>query len=170
MLIIAILNTTNFSHWISMDYDITRKMQGLNEMPIEEWTRWHWERTSAVQCCHGQPRIDKAIPVYFKHQNPNRRPVLSHILISDKARISSQKSDLDEVKREHRSIAPDYSGLPYIAILVDLAVDKSDFDVWVDSSGSDMCLRVYASGLDATTYPFLKDPVKLTRILKGLYR
>ena len=137
---------------------------------IEEWTWCHWERTSAVQCCHNQPLIDKVIPIYF--QNDGGRAGVSQILISDKARSGSQKSDLEKIHRDDSSIAPDYRGLPYIAILVDLGVDKSHFEVSLDkaSKDKDACLRVYASGLGATTYPFLAGRAKVTTILRNLYK
>ena len=136
---------------------------------IEKWTWCHWERTSAVQCCHNQPLIDKVIPIYFR--NHGGRAGVSQILISDKARSSSQKSDLEKIHRDNSSIAPDYRGLPYIAIFVDLGVAKSQLQVTLDktSKGKDVCLRVYASGLDATTYPFLAGRDKVTTILRDLY-
>ncbi|KAF8547557.1 hypothetical protein OG21DRAFT_905914 [Imleria badia] len=163
----------NFSHWVSMDSNIRRDKKGLKQLSIEKWTLCHWERTSAVQCCHNQPLIDKVIPMYFKPQNAGERrdTRVSHILISDKARISPQKVDLKDIQRDHPSIAPDYHGLPYIAILVDLGVDKPDFDVSLDSSKDrDTCLRIYASGLDATTYPFLVGRDKVAVTLKDLYK
>ena len=137
---------------------------------IEEWTLCHWERTSAVQCCHDQPLIDKIIPIYF--QNGGDQAGVSQILISDDTRISSQKSGLKEIHRDHSSIAPGYRGLPYIAILVDLGVDESDLQVSLDppSKDRDACLRVYASGLDATTYPFLAGRDKVATILADLYK
>ncbi|KAF8552450.1 hypothetical protein OG21DRAFT_1511473 [Imleria badia] len=164
----------NFSHCVSMDYNIRRDMEDFEQLPIEQWTLRHWERTSAVQCCHDQPLIDKVIPMYFRPQNPGDRAGVSQILISDKARSSSQKADLKDIRRDHWSIAPDYCGpdVSYIAILVDFGVAKSCTDVSLDSSSKDrdMCMRIYASGLDATTYPFLKGRDKVTDILRDLYK
>ena len=139
---------------------------------IEKWTLCHWERTSAVQCCHNQPLIDKVIPMYFRNRSDGASDV-SQILISDKARISSQKSVLKDIRRDHPSIAPCYRGLPYIAILADLGVDKkkSKLEVTLDSSSdSDTCLRIYAPGLDATRYSFLANRDKITEILVDLYK
>ncbi|KAH7884938.1 hypothetical protein F5I97DRAFT_1301108 [Phlebopus sp. FC_14] len=158
----------NFSHWVSMDFNIRQSKQ-VEQLCIETWTSCHWARTSAVQCSHNQPLIDKVIPMYFKPLQHGDQPTMSQILISDKARIRSQYRTLFNIERTHHSIAPDYHGLPYIAILVDLGVEESAFDVTVDSS-KDTCLRVYASGLDATTYPFLNGQPNLTRILKDLYK
>ncbi|KAH7884242.1 hypothetical protein F5I97DRAFT_2035573 [Phlebopus sp. FC_14] len=158
----------NFSHWVSMDFNV-RQDKEVEQLPIETWTCCHWARTSAVQCCPNQPLIDKVIPMYFKPQKDGDRAGMSQILISDTARIGTRQSALFDIRRDHWSIAPDYRGLPYIAIVADLGVEESAFDVAVDSS-KDMCLRVYASGLDATSYPFLDGYTKVTHILKDLYK
>ena len=178
----------NFSHWVSMDYNIRRDKEGSEQLlyvtysisfffnthlkySIEKWTLCHWERTSAVQCCHNQPLIDKVIPMYFQNRSDGASGI-SQILISDKARISSQKSVLKDIRRDHPSIAPDYRGLPYIAILADFGVDnqKSNLEATLDSfSDSDTCLRIYAPGLDATTYSFLANRDKITELLVDLY-
>ena len=138
---------------------------------IDQWTLTHWERTSAVQCCHNQPLIDKAIPMYFKSPKVGDQAGMSQILISDKAGASSGERELGEIQRDHASIAPNYRGLPYIAILVDLGMVTPNFEVRVDSSESkDTCLRIYARGLDETTYPFLETRTDLIRILGDLYK
>ena len=138
---------------------------------IEEWTLCHWERTSAVQCCHNQPLIDQVIPMYFKPQKAGDPAGMSQILISDKAITSSAYASLFDIRRDHSSIAPDYRGLPYIAILVDLGMATPDFMARVDSSKDrDTCLRIYACGLDARTYPFLKDKGHLDFTLQALYK
>jgi hypothetical protein len=138
---------------------------------IEDWTLSHWERTSAVQCCHNQPLIDKVIPIYFKPQNEGDQAGMSQILISDKARTKPSKPGLNRIQRDHESIAPNHRGLPYIAILIDLGIAKSEFEVQVDSSSDkDPCLHIYARGLDNTTYPFLKGRDDVIHILNNLYK
>ena len=110
--------------------------------------------------------------MYFQNRSDGASGV-SQILISDKARISSQKSVLKDIHRYHRNIAPGYRGLPYIAILADLGVDnkKSKLAVTLDSSSDgDTCLRIYVPGLNATTYPFLAKRDKITEILVDLYK
>ena len=110
--------------------------------------------------------------MYFQNRSDGASGI-SQILISDKARISSQKSTLKDIRRDHSSIAPDYRGLPYIAILADLGVDnkKSKLEARLDSSSnSDTCLRIYAPGLDATKYPFFANRDKITEILVDLYK
>ena len=109
--------------------------------------------------------------MYFQNRSDGASGI-SQILISDKARISSQKSVLKDIRRDHPSIAPDYRGLPYIAILADFGVDnqKSNLEATLDSfSDSDTCLRIYAPGLDATTYSFLANRDKITELLVDLY-
>ena len=137
---------------------------------FDDWTLCHWERTSAVQCCHGQALIDKVIPMYFKPQNGVDQVGMSQIFISDKAGASSaHHHDLYYIRRNHPSIAPDYSGLPYVAILVDLGMETSKLTVQVDTLDA-KCLRIYASALNETTYPFLKGQDQLIRILNDLYK
>lgn len=75
-------------------------------------------------------------------------------LFSDKAEASSGKEELKIIQQDHSSIAPDYCGLPYIIILVDLGLAKSSFEAQVDSS-NDMCLWIYAKGHNAKMYSFL---------------
>ena len=109
--------------------------------------------------------------MYFKRQKAGDLTGMSQILISDKARTSSSEASLSNIQRDHSSIAPDYRGLPYIAILVDLGMAKPEFEVQVDSSTDrDTCLRIYARGLDARMYPFLKDKGCLERVLQDLYK
>ncbi|KAG9318017.1 hypothetical protein JVU11DRAFT_80 [Chiua virens] len=159
----------NFSHWVSMGFDITPR--GGHEAPlsIDDWTASHWVRTSAIQCCHRQPAIDKVIPMYFKsgfnHQG------ISHIFISDKARNRSQRPSLGKIKRGHEGIAPGYHGLPYIAVLLDLGMKSSPLEATLDpgGGGEDMCFRIYARGLDENTYPFLKGHANLSETLKDMY-
>ncbi|KAG9313113.1 hypothetical protein JVU11DRAFT_6563 [Chiua virens] len=157
----------NFSHWVSMGFDITPRGEHEAQLSIDDWTASHWVRTSAIQCCHQQPAIDKVIPMYFKpgfnHQG------ISHILISDKARNCSQRPS--KIKRGHKSIAPDYHGPPYIAVLVDFDMEASSLEATLDpgKDGEDMCFRIYAGGLDENTYPFLKGHANLSETLKDLY-
>ncbi|KAG9313098.1 hypothetical protein JVU11DRAFT_6543 [Chiua virens] len=159
----------NFSHWVSMDFDITPRGEHEEQLSIDDWTASHWVRTGAIQCCHQQPAIDKVIPMYFKpgfnHQG------ISHIFISDKARNRSQRPSLGKIKRGHEGIAPGYHGLPYIAVLLDLGVKSSKLEATLDpgKDGEDMCFRIYAGGLDENTYPFLEDHANLSKTLKDLY-
>ena len=173
----------NFTHWIQMRFDIVRGEGGeqndasyiilviscsvtLTMLSIEEWTESLWARTSAVQCCHNQPAIDKVIPMYFKSEP--RENAMSHILISDKAHDKPQLNTLNNITR--RSITPShYSGPPYIVIRADLGVKDPCLFV-CDNCGEgskDQCLRIYAAGLGNQTYPFLVP--KIVEHLKDLY-
>jgi hypothetical protein len=56
----------NFSHWVSMTDFISPRVPDETDADslsatcsAEEWTLRHWHRTSAVQCCHLQPLVDK---------------------------------------------------------------------------------------------------------------
>ncbi|KAF9232755.1 hypothetical protein BU15DRAFT_67188 [Melanogaster broomeanus] len=117
----------NFSHWVSMDSNIRRN--GLDQLDIKQWTLRHWHRTSAVQCCHNQPSIDKVIPIYFKSRGLARdEDGVSQIFISDKARAQTGPADtLDKILRTDNSIAGDnhQSPLPYVAILADMGLTQS---------------------------------------------
>ncbi|KAI9570118.1 hypothetical protein HD554DRAFT_2083867 [Boletus coccyginus] len=162
----------NFSHWISMGFNINPLKTGSQELFIDDWTLCHWGRTSAVQCCHNQPLINKVIPMFFKpSKNSDNKTIMSQILISDKATSRQNRAYTEDIQRDHQHIAPGYQGLPYIAILVDLGVGKSEFSAEMDfTKDGNHCLRIYASQLDATTYPFLHGHENITRILQDLYR
>ncbi|KAG9308729.1 hypothetical protein JVU11DRAFT_11514 [Chiua virens] len=164
----------NFSHWVSMDTDINKS----NGLGFDEWTLRHWMRTSAVQCCHQQPRIDKVIPIYFKgeHDKASAELQMSQIFISDKARestdsknelapitrggISGQDSEIPKRERPN--------GLPYIAIMADLGQPPSFSVTFPERETDDRCMRIYAAGIDTSTYPFLANHSALLNRLQEL--
>ena len=172
-----------FTHWIQIKFDIVRGERDeqidascvilviscsvtLTILSIEEWTECLWARTSAVQCCHNQPAIDKVIPLYFKSEP--RKNAMSHILIPDGVRDKSQRNILDSTTQ--RKITPShYSGPPYIVILADLGMKKPDLDVCDDcgEASKDRCLRIYAASLETQTHLFLAP--KIAGHLKDLY-
>ena len=131
---------------------------------IDDWTSRHWQRTSAVQCCHNQPLIDKVVPIYFQSKD-GKKDGMSQIFISDKARGAKQSGALENIKRSDSSIGgPEYSSThPYIAILADLGLNDSGFSVTFPtryssrSKGDAKCLRIHARGFSPETYPFLQD-------------
>lgn len=139
----------------------------------QEWTLRHWQRTSAVQCWHNQPLVDKMIPIYFNDPSIGSSEFdrVSQIFIQDKARKTSDSGsrDLYSIARSHASInCP--SKLPYIAILVDLGLEKSQLEVTFPEKGSSQDLRIYAAAVDATTFPFLADIPALLSSLQTFVR
>jgi len=160
----------NFSHWVCMDANMAGSGE---ELYLEEWTQRHWQRTSAVQCCHGQPRIDKVIPIYFRDKAESRFGAsrMSQILISDKARTSTDsKGALHSITRRDPSICGTDGELPYIAILADLAQSPS-FTVTFpvpERNVADNCLRIHALSVDPATYPFLAKHSALASALSNL--
>ncbi|KAG9318913.1 hypothetical protein JVU11DRAFT_1024 [Chiua virens] len=166
----------NFSHWVSMEKNIAGSKEG-DELHLDLWTQRHWQRTSAVQCSHQQPLIDKVIPIYFKDAGNRRvKSQMSQILISDKARESkSSKQALRNIKRRDKSIrskhSPKDSDLPpYIAILADLGQRSSFTTTFPEKQTADRCLRIYAAGVDETTYPFLARYPTVKNTLENLAR
>ncbi|KAI6135505.1 hypothetical protein EV401DRAFT_2192055 [Pisolithus croceorrhizus] len=169
----------NFSHWVSMDQDISVPKNGDNWSGADEWTLRHWHRTSAVQCCHGQPLVDKMIPIYFKETVRSREDHsrVSQIFISDKARISASKKNLNNITRHHESIDC-HSSLPWVAILVDLGLQKSavevDFSVRKSSrptcqyAPDSPCLHIYAAAINQDTFPFLSRSERLPLTLRNI--
>ncbi|KAI9566680.1 hypothetical protein HD554DRAFT_2040055 [Boletus coccyginus] len=137
----------NFSHWVCMEANIAGSNEG-NELRLEQWTLRHWQRTSAVQCCHQQPVIDKAIPIYFKG--------------GPEGASTDSKKALHGITRRHENLRgkdgtsdPDSDPLPYIAILADLGQPSSFSLTFPERNADDRCLRIYAAGVDTVTYPFL---------------
>lgn len=159
----------NFSHWIPMEEFISPADSDFEDLASarcdpDEWTLRHWHRTSAVQCCPLQPLVDKMIPIYF--DDPSLGPDLkrmSQIFISDKVgRISNIGDPGYDTTRTHYSIECQ-SDLPYITLLLDLNVDSdpqlSATYLKRDPSHPETgrCLRIYASGINDTTFPFLNQ-------------
>ncbi|KAI6160278.1 hypothetical protein EDD17DRAFT_1510588 [Pisolithus thermaeus] len=169
----------NFSHWVSMNEDISVRKNGVDQLPADEWTLRHWHRTSAVQCCHGQPLVDKMIPTYFKDNDPSCRDLsrVSQIFISDKARRSPNKKDLSDIIRNHDSINCG-SSRPWVAILVDLGLKESTVEFtfperWSGRSTTEgacdgPCLRIYASAINSNTFPFLSRSEQLPLTLRNI--
>ncbi|KAG1809295.1 uncharacterized protein BJ212DRAFT_602435 [Suillus subaureus] len=170
----------NFSHWVPMtefispacDLEHTAKE---SKCDAQEWTLRHWHRTSAVQCCHLQPLVDKMIPIYFDDPalGPDDEKRVSQIFISDKAGKRRHVQELSHITRGHETIDCQ-SVLPYIALLLDLNVVldpqlKVSFPERNPShSETGRCLRIYASGMSDTTFPFLHEYPDVKRQLQGL--
>ncbi|KAG2095463.1 uncharacterized protein F5147DRAFT_718410 [Suillus discolor] len=170
----------NFSHWVSMTEFISPPVPDQTDADslsarcsAKEWTLRHWHRTSAVQCCHLQPLVDKMIPIYFDDpalgsDDLNR---VSQIFISDKAGKNRHEHDLWSVTRTHDSIQC-LSNLPYIALLLDLDVEPKLNVTFSENepnhAETDRCLRIYASGISGTTFPFLGQHPVVASQLRGL--
>ncbi|KAG1829925.1 hypothetical protein EV424DRAFT_366214 [Suillus variegatus] len=139
----------------------------------EEWTLRHWHRTSAVQCCHLQPLVDKMIPIYFDDpalgsDDLNR---VSQMFISDKAGKNYYGQHLGFVTRAHDSIQC-LSNLPYIALLLDLNVKPKLSVTFPENEPNhvetDRCLRFYVSEISKTTFPFLSQHPQVASGLRRL--
>ncbi|KAH7884823.1 hypothetical protein F5I97DRAFT_2039899 [Phlebopus sp. FC_14] len=173
----------NFSHWVSMDAQIGNPAHSKDRMGTPEWTLRHWCRSSAVQCCHNQTLIDKVIPIYFDDDSLNNSTDrVSHIYISDKATPSSNRSQLSYITRKGLAIDDMKStlGLPYIAILLDMGMEKPAFSATLEQQCSSRLrtrsnaevpsLRIYAAGMHAQTFPFLEKRNATLAILQDLVR
>ena len=116
------------------------------------------------------------IPIYFKGGPPttSAESRVSQILVSDKARESkSSKDALHNFTRTSEYLsssgAKQYSdSLPYIAILADLGQPASFSATFPEREVDDRCLRIYAAGVDAATYPFLTDYPAIMQTLQNL--
>ncbi|KAL4070251.1 hypothetical protein J3A83DRAFT_4372409 [Scleroderma citrinum] len=158
----------NFSHWVAMEGNIAT-LGDPKQISANGWTQRHWHRTSALQCCHGQPAVDKVIPIYFKPQTGSSSPgQVSQIFISDKAQKKSNKFQLNFISRKNLMIDCT-STCPYIAILVDFGRPNHAFDAHWATAGEDApSLRIYAAGTNTTTFPFLKDHPYVVEVLRHL--
>ncbi|KAG1729995.1 hypothetical protein EDB19DRAFT_2012466 [Suillus lakei] len=166
----------NFSHWVSMTEFISPpndpKRTAAGQLSAEEWTLRHWHRTSAVQCCHLQPLVDKMIPIYFNDRglgsDLNR---VSQIFISDKAGKNCNMRELGFITRSNHSIQC-LSGLPYIALLLDFNLAPRLIVEFPQEEPThretDRCLQIYASGMSAATFPFLREHSEVATQLRGL--
>ncbi|KAG2116781.1 hypothetical protein DEU56DRAFT_905154 [Suillus clintonianus] len=170
----------NFSHWVSMTELISpgpgpgdSKQPTSDMSSAKEWTLRHWVRTSAVQCCDLQPLVDKMIPIYFDDPTLDSDDLkrVSQIFISDKAGKNPNARELAAITRKHDSIRC-LSTLPYIAIRLDFNVEpqlKVTFpERDPNDAETDRSLRIYASGLEETTFPFLTPNTIVASQLRGL--
>ena len=125
-----------------------------------------WKRTCAIQCCHQQDLVDAMLPLYFDLPSLPLAQRLSQIFISVKLTGHSNCSQLNFITREDPSIDCT-SGRPWIAILVDYDLKKSEVTANVTpgrTSGrlkaegqvDDKCLRIYAAGMSPDTFKFLE--------------
>ena len=93
------------------------------------------------------------IPIYFTDSGR-----VSQIFISDREESTSSPSELlASIYRgdEYINCASD---VPYIAILVNWDLEHSEFEeTWCPTSRDGPSLRIYAGGVNATTFPFLKE-------------
>jgi len=113
------------------------------------------------------------IPIYFEDpalgsDDLNR---VSQMFISDKAGKNRNEEGLGFVTRKHDSIQC-LSNLPYIALLLDLNVKTKLTITFPEKEPNhfetDRCLRIYASGISETTFPFLGQHPDVGRELHGL--
>ena len=135
-----------------------------------------------MQCCHQQPLIDKVIPIYFKGgpKSASAESRMSQIFISDEARESKpSKEALGNITRRDKSLSgkdsddikgttSDSGPLPYIAILADLGQPSSFSVTFPERDIDDRCMRIYAAGVDTSTYPFLGKYPALMKTLQHL--
>ncbi|KAI6042392.1 hypothetical protein EDC04DRAFT_2892069 [Pisolithus marmoratus] len=159
----------NFSHWVQMDENISTSKNRCGQLDAGQWTLRYWHRTSAVQCCHNQPLVDKMIPIYFK-DCPGETDLsrVSQIFISDRSQRSSSYDDLDNISRSHGSIKC-HSSLPWVSILVDLGLTESAVEVkFADDPADGPCLRIYAAAIDDKTFPFLTKSHQLLYTLEKI--
>ena len=108
------------------------------------------------------------IPIFFDDPTlGSDMERVSQIFVSDKAGRQSHKKDTFFVRRTDSSINCQ-SSLPFIAILLDLNHDgKRKLKVTFEQNpDNDRCLRIYASGLDEKTFPFLHPGI--ARLLQDL--
>ncbi|GBE88894.1 hypothetical protein SCP_1403020 [Sparassis crispa] len=169
----------NFSHWISMEENICDEYR--SDWCAKQWLLRHWARTAAIQCCHGQPLIDKVIPIYFHNAGRSLQDSMSLMMISDKAGATASPTDVNAIQAKHVSINC-VTGLPCIAVTLDMGVVKTEvrstFSAkqsprlnslgYADPDEEDSCLRIYASGMNAKTFPFLEEQVSLETLLQSI--
>lgn len=166
----------------------------------EEFLTRVWYRTGALQCCHGQPSIDKVIPMYkLGDARSGAKPakgwmsetdLVSYILVSDRAREESTQRDLNSVTP--KSIGTG-TGNPYITILLDLRIGEDLGQSKLESRSQSKsksepkpkelivhetdnpaedgpCLRIYAPGIHTDIYPFMAEVEGMERLLKRMLK
>ncbi|KAG1908888.1 uncharacterized protein F5891DRAFT_1180453 [Suillus fuscotomentosus] len=121
-----------------------------------------------------QPLVDKMIPIYFDDSALDSDDLnrVSQMFISDKKGKNCHEHDLGLVTCTHDSIQC-LSNIPYIALVLDLNV-KPKFNATfpekeLNHTETNRCLRIYASGISKTTFPFSSQhPEVASQLLRGL--
>jgi hypothetical protein len=115
------------------------------------------------------------IPIYFDDPvlDSDDMKRVSQIFISDQAGKNRNVRELNRITRTHDTIQCP-SDLPYIALLLDLnVVLDPQLNVTFPKRHpahleTDRCLRIYASGMSNTTFPFLNQHADVASLLRGL--
>lgn len=173
---------------VSLQFPVSRRHFDSDNLlfSLELSTQRLWQRTSALQCCHLQPRVDKMIPIYFTDKDNEAGTAsdtsqMSQIFVSDRARERSSEGSLHDITRTHDSIVgvkqpgKEPVSRPYIAILADLGYQSEGrpYSYSFATRGSprhpkDLCFRIYARGVTSSTYKFLQNQPELATILRDL--
>jgi hypothetical protein len=97
--------------------------------------------------------VDQMIPILFRNTG-----LASQIYVSDKFRNSLSPRDVHDIQRSGQSIDTE-TVAPWIAITLDLGAQdqKSSSTFPTVQYRSSRCLRIYAAGSTAATFPFLRD-------------
>ena len=112
------------------------------------------------------------IPIYFKPKDGSSAPGrVSQIFISDKAQTRNNNLALGKISRVDPTINC-ASSVPYVAILVDLGrLDIEGFEAsWKQVDTNDAySLRIYAAGINVTTFPFLARHPRIIETLRHIF-
>jgi hypothetical protein len=124
-----------------------------------DWTKCHYVRSSAVQCTHNQPAVDKMIPMRCGDH-------YSQIYIQDKNSKKLHKQLHLSIDRRNAGIQTD-NGEPWIVILMDMGAssEETSLNVAVDMTNPEardpkpipFCWRINAAGKTERTYPFFAE-------------
>lgn len=108
--------------------------------------------------------------MYRLSSNPNpngKKSDTSYILISDRARKDATPNHLNFISP--RLALTSTTGNPFIAIHLDLRIKKNEATFSITPNTDDgKCLRIYAPGVNDTTYPFLARIKRSAEILESL--
>ncbi|KAI6118233.1 hypothetical protein F5141DRAFT_609580 [Pisolithus sp. B1] len=78
------------------------------------------------------------------------------------------ENELDKITRDHDSIRC-HSSRPWVAILVDLGLKKSEAKVKFSHNLTEgPCLRIYAAAINVKTFPFLSRSERLPLTLRNI--
>jgi len=117
-----------------------------------------------------QPSVDKMIPIYFDDPNlgPEDIDRVSQMFVTDRSGKTRGAEDALSINRTDITIQCS-SSLPFIALLLDFDAEANFTASWEPNHpGPDPCLRIYASGLNDNTFPFLREHPELVTRLQDL--
>lgn len=173
------LSSNRLDDWITRRWYRTMAVQCSDDQP-------RFDKVIPMYYLAPLSTSDTTSQVELEHRPESSAHLVSYILISDRDDAASNEEhigsdeeyatpdDEDAVEPDLNSTSPKSKGSgshnPHIFIQCDLQAKAGDptFALTREPEGDDTCLRIYAPGVNAQTYPFLTKLPGIEPLLKSM--